>query len=447
MRMLNSLSIPPHLVEVLPPSATVNEGGHLEIGGCDTVALAEEFGTPIFVYDESFLRARCREYKEAFASQAVPGTVYYASKAFSSIGMLQLAAQEGLCVDVSTEGELGVALRSGFPAERILLHGNNKSDAELDLAVGAGVGRIVIDSFDEIDRLHDLVRQRDAAPVACLVRITPGVDAKTHRYIRTGQEDSKFGLGVRNGQALAAVKYLATFDTIDLQGLHCHIGSQLFDLAGFREAVDVVVDLAAEASTAYGAPLHELNFGGGLGIAYTRDDKPVAVGVLARLLSEEILARAEVAGLQAPRMAVEPGRSIVGRAGVTLYSVGVIKELPGVAKYVAVDGGLSDNMRTALYQSEYETFLANRPEAELDSSARLAGKHCETGDVLLENAALPSDVRAGEILVTPATGAYGYAMANNYNMVGRPAVLFVQEGTARVVIRRETLDDLVSLME
>lgn len=436
-----------NLSDVLPPSARTNPAGHLEIAGCDTVELAERFGTPLFVYDEDFLNARLGEYRDAFMGERIDGYVAYASKAFSCLAMARLVADSGLWMDVSTGGELAVALAGGFPAERLVVHGNNKSVAEIEAAVVAGAGRIVIDSLEETDRIDAAVQATGTEPVTALLRLTPGIDPDTHAYIRTGQEDSKFGLGISTGQAHEAVKRLAGLESIRLVGVHSHIGSQIFDLGGFEEAVDVLADFAHEASDTYGSALSEFNLGGGLGIAYLEHERTTSVAELADVLWTRLTDACDRHGLPAPRIGVEPGRSLVGRSAVTLYSVGVVKELPGIRTYVAVDGGMSDNMRPSLYDAGYETLLASRPDAGRDLIAHVAGKHCETGDILVEDASLPSDVQAGDVLVTPATGAYGYAMANNYNLVHRPAVVFASHGEARLVIRRETDADLMSLME
>lgn len=438
--------LPPDLLPVLPATAAVNAAGHLEVGGCDTVALAAEFGTPLFVYDEDDLRGRCREFREAFGAQAVPGRVAYAGKAFGCLAMLRLVAEEDLWLDVSTGGELAVALQGGLPPERILLHGNNKSEAELAAALDAGVARIVIDSEADVDVVDRLVVARGGRPADVHLRLTPGIDADTHEYIRTGQEDSKFGLGLRSGQALSAAKRIGGLDTIVLRGVHCHIGSQIFDLAGFREAAEAVMDFIAAAGPLCGSPLHEVNLGGGLGIAYTAGEVATPPAEWAALLSGAVAERAASAGVADPVLFVEPGRAIAGRAGLTLYTVGAIKHVPGVRTYVAVDGGMSDNLRTALYGARYEALLADRPGATRTLAATVAGKHCESGDVVIEDALLPADVVSGDVLVTPATGAYGYAMANNYNLVGRPAVVFVRDGAARVAIRREEIADLTRLM-
>ncbi|MFN8104117.1 MAG: diaminopimelate decarboxylase [Acidimicrobiia bacterium] len=443
--------LPPRLArlaEVLPPSACVDAAGHLQIGGCDLVELARTHGTPLFVYDEAAIEHRCDEFTLAFAEAPgrLEGRIAYASKAFSCPALLRIVAARGLWLDVSTDGELAVALAAGFPPERIVLHGNNKARGELEAARKAGVARVVVDSFDDIDNLSSVVAADGGPPQQVFVRLTPGVDADTHEYIRTGHEESKFGLGWSNGQALEAVKLLTERSATDLTGVHCHIGSQIFDLDGFREAARALVQFAVEASAIAGHPVCELDLGGGLGIAYTEGERPVSVAEWITTLTGVVAEAAAAGGLADPVVYVEPGRALVGRAGVTLYTVGTIKHIPGVRTYVAVDGGMSDNPRPALYGAAYETILADRPQAARDLVADLAGKHCESSDVLATDTRLPVDVRAGDVLVTPATGAYGYSMASNYNLVGRPGVVFVRDGEARVVIRREGIDDVMRLM-
>lgn len=406
----------------------------------DLEAVAREFGTPVFVYDEDALRARMREYVGAFGA----GAVAYASKAFLCTAMARIVAEEGLHLDVATGGELHVALRAGFPPERIVLHGNNKSDDEIRAALDAGVGRIVADSDVELDRLEALAAETGVVP-RVLVRVTPGVEAHTHEYIETGTEASKFGFTVSSGIACAAARRVAAAERLEFVGLHCHIGSQIFVLDSYVRAVDVVVGLAAELER-HGVRVGELNLGGGLGARYLVDDPVLDVGTYARRLRAAVDAASARAGLSAtPRMMVEPGRSIVAEAAITLYRVGTVKEIPGIGTYVAVDGGMSDNPRPVLYGAGYEAFLPARVDELRDLACAVVGKHCEQGDVLVADARLPKSVRVGDLLATPTTGAYGYSMASNYNKVPRPAVVFVRGGRPRLVVRRETLDDLVRL--
>ncbi|MBS1847386.1 MAG: diaminopimelate decarboxylase [Actinobacteria bacterium] len=423
------MSAAPVELRLLPDSAKVDESGGLEIGGLPVAELAERFGTPLFVYDEAHLRARCAEAVAAFG----PG-VSYASKAFWCLAMARLVVEEGMSVDVSTGGELHVALAAGVPPERITLHGNNKSDDELTRALTAGVGRIVVDSFDEIDRIERLVPMLGSAPPAVLLRVTPGIEAHTHEYVRTGQNDSKFGFTLSTGLAERAVGMAAASPAMDLIGIHVHIGSQVFVADFFRDAVSTIADFFASVG------LHELSIGGGIGVAYVADEHAPTITEWA----DAVHAAATASGLGA-HITAEPGRSIAAAAAVTLYRVGTIKELPGLRTYVSVDGGMSDNPRPVLYGSGYEAFLAREVLAPRPRTVRIVGKHCESGDVIVPDAQLPEDVAVGDLLVTPVTGAYGHSMASNYNKVPRPAVVFVSGGVAREVVRRETLDDLLRL--
>jgi diaminopimelate decarboxylase len=413
---------------LLPDTASVDAEGHLHVGGIDVLDLASEYGTPLFVYDEAHLRNRCREAVAAFGDG-----VAYATKAFLCTAMARLADEEGMCLDVATGGELHVALAAGVDPSRLVLHGNNKSLDELRTALAAGVGRVVVDSFDEFDRLDALAAEGLPTPTV-LLRITPGVDAHTHEFVKTGQEDSKFGFGWHSGAAAAAVERARASSSVDLVGLHMHIGSQVFVAENFAHAVETVAELAREVA------LPELCVGGGLGVAYVEGEEAPTLTEWA----EAIHAVAEAAGIEA-RITAEPGRSIVARAGMTLYTVGTIKEIPGVRTYVSVDGGMSDNPRPVLYGSGYETFLPRSVGAERPRTIRLVGKHCESGDLLVRKGKVPADLAVGDVLCTPVTGAYGHSMGSNYNKVPRPAVVFVADGEARVVVRRETHDDLLRL--
>jgi len=400
------------LSHVYPLGSRLNEQGRLEVGGCDVVELAREFGTPAYVYAEDDMRARARAYVEAFKARSERFEVIYASKAFPCTAAYRLFAEEGLSTDVASAGELYLALAGGYDGSRIYFHGNNKTPEELDYALANGVGHIVVDSFDEIERL----RGREAR---VMIRVTPGIKPSTHSYIQTGQEDSKFGFGLDDVQrAVAAVADAG----LQLDGLHAHIGSQVFELEGFERLAEV---LAAIGDW----PL--LNLGGGLGIAYTREEKPPSIGEYVDALLRH--APKDVTVL------CEPGRSLVGNAGVTIYTLGTVKRIPGVRTYVAVDGGMSDNLRPMLYGARYEAEIADRFGGA--EQVTIAGMHCESGDILVRDAVL-DDPRRGDVLVTPATGAYGHAMANNYNALRRPPVIFCKDGDARVVVRRETLDDL-----
>lgn len=410
---------------------------------CDHEALAQEFGTPLFVYDEDELRRRCREYVRHFGD----GAVAYAGKAFLCTAMARLVAEEGLHLDVATGGELHVALRAGFPPERIVLHGNNKSEAELVASLDVGVGRIVVDSFDELDRL-EVLAVRSARAVSVLVRVTPGVEAHTHEFVETGTESSKFGFTVSAGAALRAATRVAASPVLTLAGLHCHIGSQIQRLDPFARAIDILAELAAEFTAATGEEIRELNLGGGLGARYLTDDPVVEVADYAATLVGSRDHAWDTAGLgDPPKLMVEPGRSIAGPAAITVYRVGTLKEIPGVGTYVAVDGGMSDNPRPVLYGAGYEAFLPARADEPRPLQCSVVGKHCEQGDVVVADARLPAGVRPGDLLATPCTGAYGHSMASNYNKVPRPAVVFLSVGRARQVVRRESLEDLVRLDE
>jgi diaminopimelate decarboxylase len=428
-------------LRLLPRTATVDSAGRLAIDGVDLDALAREHGTPLYVYSETELRARAAEYRDAFG----PDAVSYAGKAFLCGAMARLVADEGLHLDVATGGELQLALHVGFPAARIVFHGNNKSDAELLLALERGVGRIVADSFDELDRIDALVSARATAPARVLVRVTPGVEAHTHEYIATGADDSKFGFTVSNGSARDAALRVVKSEAMHFAGFHCHIGSQILVLESFARAAAVVAGLAADVVRATDVPVPEINLGGGLGIPYTADelDAPTIAEFGRETRANFADACATFALDPVPALTVEAGRSIAGPAGVTLYTVGTIKQIPGVRTYVAVDGGMSDNPRPATYGATYEAALPARVTASRPLVATVAGKHCEQGDLLVRDAHLPADVAVGDVLVTPVTGAYGHSMASNYNLVPRPAVVFVRDGQARVVVRRETFDDLV----
>jgi len=422
-------------LRLLPETSEVSAEGRLRIGGVDLVELCAEHGTPLFVYDEEHLRRRCREAFVAFG----PG-VAYASKAFLCRAMARLAFEEGLRIDVSTGGETYVALQAGVPGDDLVLHGNNKSDRELCEALGAGIGRIVVDSFDEIDRLERLVpRVAGAARPAVLIRVTPGIEAHTHEYVQTGHEASKFGFGLRSGAAAEAVARLrGPASPVELVGIHCHIGSQIFEASSFARALAVLAPFFAPLG------LSELVVGGGLGVAYVEGEAAPSITEWAAAVRDA----ARDAGIDpSVRISAEPGRSIVAAAAVTCYSIGTIKHIPGIRTYVSVDGGMSDNPRPVLYGSGYEAFLARSVPAVRPFEASVVGKHCESGDIVVRHAALPEDTVVGDILVTPVTGAYGHSMASNYNKVGRPAVVFVRAGRARVVVRRETYDDLLRLDE
>ena len=417
---------------LLPDSATTNARGHLEIGGCDLVAIADKHGTPTFVYDEAHLRARCQEAVRAFGKQRV----VYATKAFLCGAMARLAHEEGLLLDVATGGELFVALNAGVPGSACVLHGNNKSTDELKMALDAGVQHIVVDNFDELDRLDALHASgaKGAKRARIQLRITPGVAVHTHEFVSTGQDDSKFGFNLRNGDAQRAVDRVRSSASVEFVGIHCHIGSNVFAAENFAQAAQIMVDFANQLE------VEELTLGGGLGVAYIETEHAPTITQWAQSLA------VATAKLSKPtKVFVEPGRAIVASAAVTLYRIGSIKHLPEIRTYVAVDGGMSDNPRPVLYDSGYEAFLPARAEADRTEHARVVGKHCESGDVLINDAMLPSGYAVGDVLATPVTGAYGHSMGSNYNKVTRPPVVFVRDGVARVVVRRETFADLVDL--
>ena len=419
---------------LLPDTADVTADGHLRVGGVDLLDLAKELGTPLFVYDEVHLRRRCREAVAAWGDG-----VAYGTKAFLCLAVAQLVHEEGMWLDVSTLGELRIVLAAGVPPSRLVLHGNNKSEEELGAALGAGVGRIVVDSFDEIARLGKLTdepgRTAGGRPKV-LVRVTPGVEVHTHEFVRTGQEDTKFGFSVASGAASRAVAALELLPGVELVGVHAHIGSQVFDVGHFEEAARVLGEFAAPLG------LPELVVGGGLGVPYLYDETAPTQKEWADA-TRSACARAGVD--PETRITAEPGRSIVASAAITLYTVGTIKDLHGIRTYVAVDGGMSDNPRPVLYGSGYEAFLPRALGARRPKAVRIVGKHCENGDVLVDEAHVPADLAVGDVLATPVTGAYGYAMASTYNKVPRPAVVFVRDGVRRVVVRRETVEDLLRL--
>lgn len=420
----------------------VNGSGHLEIGGMDATQLAAEYGTPLFVYDIQLFRERARAFQETFKQADVSYQVAYASKAFSSIAIYQVAAQEGLSLDVVSSGELYTAIQAGFPRERIHFHGNNKSDTELRMAFEEGIGCIVVDNFYEIQQLTKLAQEYDRT-IPVLLRVTPGIEAHTHDYITTGQEDSKFGFDLMNGQADRAFLQMMQADRLNVLGLHCHIGSQIFETSAFRLAAEKLVGKMAEWHDKHGYTCSVLNLGGGFGIRYTEEDTPLEPSVYVKEMIEAVKIVAGDSNYPVPEIWIEPGRSLIGDAGTTLYTIGATKRVPGIRNYAAVDGGMSDNIRPALYGAKYSSVLANRAQETLSETYTIAGKCCESGDKLIEEAQLPA-VTAGDILAVFCTGAYGYSMASNYNRLARPAVVFVEDARAQLVIRRESLEDLIS---
>ncbi len=428
------------LAPVLPATAEVKDG-HLWIGGVDMVELAHEAGTALYVMDEESIRSQLRDYVKWTTFHWKDVDVVYAGKAFMSVAMCRIVAEEGCCLDVSSGGELAFALRAGFPMERIYVHGNNKTPSELSECLDAGVGRIVVDSFEEMDRLSAMAADRGVAQ-RILIRVTPGIHADTHTFIQTGQEDSKFGFGMNEGLAMKAIKRAIELPGLDFEGLHIHIGSQIFALHSFTRAIEVIVGFIAQIKDETGVQVRMLDTGGGLGIAYGIPDEPSTIKQYGKVVVDGIKDECEKHGLSVPRMAVEPGRSIVANAGVTLYTVGSIKEIPNIRTYVSVDGGMSDNIRTSLYDAHYEALIADKADQPREMVATVAGKHCESGDIVVNDAPL-QHVEVGDVLCVCATGAYCQSMSSNYNKQVRPGVVFVRDGRWRWVIRRETYDDLM----
>ncbi|GII61600.1 diaminopimelate decarboxylase [Sphaerisporangium krabiense] len=420
------------------PRTSGRTDGAVTIAGVDVRDLARDYGTPLYVVDEDDFRSRCRDYKAAFDG----GHVYYAGKAFLCREVARWVDQEGLGLDVCSSGELAVALSVGFPPERIALHGNNKSYAELEAALRAGVGRVVVDSFDEIARVGYLAEKLDVR-AQVQIRVTTGVEAHTHEFIATAHDDQKFGLSLNSGAAAEAVRRVLALPQLELVGLHSHIGSQIFDTAGFEVAARRLAMLLTQVKEEHGVVLPELDLGGGYGIAYVRGDDPPDIKVVADSLREIVARVCDDAGLPVPSLTVEPGRAIAGPAGVTLYEVGTIKDVEGLRSYVSVDGGMSDNLRTALYGAEYTCVLASRASDAPGVLSRVVGKHCESGDIVVRDAWLPEDLALGDLLALPATGAYCRSLANNYNYLPKPAVVAVRDGVSRVIVHRENEDDLL----
>ena len=429
---------------------SVMQNGELVIAGCKAIALAKEFETPLFVLDESDFRARAKSWKVELDRHfgASAGEVYYAAKSFISVEVAKMVAESGIGIDVCTGGELAVALAANFPVDKIELHGNNKSIGEIEEAISAGVSRIVIDSLQEIDRVQTIAAKHGKEQKV-LIRITPGVEAHTHEAIATAHEDVKFGLSIASGAAWKAVEEIEAKPNLSLQGFHCHIGSQIFNTEGYEIAVNRIVNLMAKFKEHFNRELAEFDIGGGFGIAYlpgeTTFDPETAIGKLAAVVKNEFRKHE----LSLPKISIEPGRAISGPTTTTLYEVGTTKHIEldggGMRFYVAVDGGMSDNIRTGLYGAEYMAILANRTSNEVEIQSRLVGKHCETGDIIIRDLQLPSDVKPGDLIATPATGAYGRSMASNYNHLPRPAVVAVKDGKARLILRRESLADLLAL--
>ncbi|KRF57664.1 MULTISPECIES: diaminopimelate decarboxylase [Priestia] len=422
-------------------TSRINKQGHLEIGGVDTVELASNFGTPLYVYDVALIRQRARGFKETFEKHGVKAQVAYASKAFSTIAMVQVVHEEGLSLDVVSGGELYTALAADFPKERIHFHGNNKSRAELEMAIKEDVGCIVVDNFYEIALLQEITEQYPKK-MPVLLRLTPGIEAHTHDYILTGQEDSKFGFDLQNGQADEAVRLVQNSKGLELLGIHCHIGSQIFETTGFIMATQKLFAKMKEWKQRIEFVPQVLNLGGGFGIRYTEEDQPIPVSQYVEVIIEEVKKQSKQLEVEIPEIWIEPGRSLVGDAGTTLYSIGSRKHVPNVREYVAIDGGMNDNIRPALYQAKYEAVIANRMNDESDELVSIAGKCCESGDMLMWDVHLPK-ANPDDLLAMFCTGAYGYSMASHYNRLPKPAVVFVEDGEAQLVVKRETYEDIV----
>ena len=420
----------------------VNEQNHLTIGGVDTIALAEKYGTPLYVMDEDMIRQNCRIYKDAIdRDYNGNGLILYASKAFSCLHMYRIVREEGLGVDVVSGGELYTALKAGMDPEKIYFHGNNKTDDEIELAVGNNVGRLVVDNFLELEHINRIAKEKNKT-VSILFRIKPGIDAHTHAFIRTGQIDSKFGFALETGEAFEAVKSASEYKNLKIAGIHCHIGSQIFELEPFQEAAKVMCGFIAEVKDKLDIVLDELNLGGGFGIKYTEKDDPVAYDQYIDAVASVIKTCCREAGIKLPKILMEPGRSIVASAGITLYTIGNVKNIPGIRKYVSVDGGMTDNPRYILYQSEYEVAIANKASDPRDDIVTIAGKCCESGDLIQENTKL-QQAEAGDVLAVFATGAYNYSMASNYNRIPRPPVVMVSGGKDKLILKREAYEDLI----
>ena len=423
----------------------INESGHLEIGGADTVELAKRFGTPLYVMDEQYIRDMCRVYRDTIDRYyGGNGIVLYASKAFSCLAVYKIAAQENIGVDVVSGGELYTAIKAGFPAEKIYMHGNNKLVKELEYALECGVGTIVVDAYAELDLLDTLCKDRGIRQ-NILLRINPGVEAHTHRFIQTAKTDSKFGFSVADGSARAVTEYALQKKNLCLKGFHCHIGSQIFEKQSFTLAVDKMLSFMDELRRELAFETSVLNLGGGYGIWYTDEDAKVSCEGYAQYLIaiiEELKKGAARLGMPLPYLAIEPGRSVVGEAGITLYTVGNIKEIPGIKKYVAVDGGMFDNPRYALYQAKYTALLANRAAEQATETVTVAGKCCESGDIVCANVLLPA-AKSGDILAVLSTGAYNYSMASNYNRNPVPPVVLVKDGKADYIVKPQTFEDIV----
>lgn len=420
----------------------INEQGHLSIGGCDTVQLAEQFGTPLYVMDENQIRSNCRRYQSSFEKHYQGrGMTVYASKAFNCKAICRIIEEEGLGLDVASGGELYTAIQAGFPAERIHFHGNNKTEQEIRLALEYEIGHFIADNLTELQTIDRLAKE--AGKVAHVsLRVKPGIDAHTHSFIQTGQIDSKFGFALETGEAMEAVEAALKYQNIGLKGVHCHIGSQIFESSPFVLAAEVMLQFIADIKAKTGIEIEELNLGGGFGIHYAQDDAPLPYDQYMELVSTAVFRKCEELDLKVPFIFIEPGRSMVGEAGITLYHIGGIKHIPDIRTYVSVDGGMTDNPRYILYQAKYTALIANKANLPAETKVTIAGKCCESGDLIQEDAMI-QEPQVGDVLAVLSTGAYNYSMASNYNRNPRPAVVMVKDGNPRVVIRRESYEDLI----
>ncbi len=426
----------------ISPVFGVNNEGHLTIGGCDTISLAANYGTPLYVMDEELIRKTLRAYKASLDTHYENGgTVAYASKACSFMELYRIVNDEECAVDVVSGGELYTALQAGFPAERIFFHGNNKTDAELRMALIYGVGHVILDNIEEAHRLSALAAEMNKT-AAVMMRITPGIDAHTHDFVKTGQIDCKFGFAIETGDAMRAVGEVLSLDGIRLDGFHCHIGSQIFDEDPFHTAAEVMMQFMADVREHYNAVMPMLNLGGGFGITYTADERPIACGEFMGPVAKTLTTCAQKLSYPVPHIVIEPGRSVVAPAGLTLYTVGSVKTIPNVRTYVSVDGGMADNPRYALYQANYTAVIANKADKPADQTVTIAGRCCESGDLLQEHTAL-QECEAGDILAVLATGAYNYSMSSHYNRLPNPAVVMVNKHGSRVVVKGETYEDII----
>lgn len=414
---------------------------NLYIGGNNTLDLVKEYGTPLYVIDEEYIRSNCRRYYKSFMVEEHGNKVAYAGKAFLTLAMCQIIKEEGLNLDVVSGGELYTAYKSGFPMERVYFHGNNKTYEEISMGVKLGVGRFVVDNLSELNIINDLAEKQGRAQ-DILLRITPGIEAHTHSYIKTGQVDSKFGFTILENNAMDVIKKALELSNINLVGLHCHIGSQIFETKAYEEAADIMINLVKDIKDKLNYPILELNLGGGFGIYYKEGDTPETIESFCEVILNRIYHTSKSLGLEIPKLVIEPGRSIVGNAGITLYTVGAIKEIPNIRKYVSVDGGMTDNIRPSLYNAEYECFIANKAERTSNEQVTISGKCCESGDVLMSDIRIP-EVEQGDILAVLSTGAYCYAMSSNYNKIPKAPVVSVKNGTSRVICRRETYEDII----